>query len=176
MQPRKLLFTFFVITFAYLPTFSQQQAYFGFGAGFDYGGLGVKAEFLPIKNLGLFGGLGYNFDGPSYNAGLSFKVLPGKRVTPTIMAMYGYNAVIRIKPLYSSAIAKTYYGPSFGAGVDIFGKRQRNKFSMALIVPVRSSSFKDDYDTHKRNGVTFNPDIMPVAFSFGYNIRLNPSK
>ena len=39
---------------------SGQKAYLGLGAGLDYGGLGAKVEYLPIKNFGLFGGLGFN--------------------------------------------------------------------------------------------------------------------
>src|SRR5687768_14823901 len=79
---------------------SQSQVYFGLGAGFDYGGLGLKAEFLPAKWIGIFAGGGYNLADPAFNVGFSLKALPDKRVNPMFMAMYGYNAAIRIKNVF----------------------------------------------------------------------------
>ena len=42
---------------------NSQQLYLGAGFGFDYGGFGGKIEYLPIKEFGIFGGLGYNLLG-----------------------------------------------------------------------------------------------------------------
>ncbi|MEO6672651.1 MAG: hypothetical protein ABIN93_04415, partial [Ginsengibacter sp.] len=58
------------------------QAYFGFGAGLDYGGFGIKAEYVLAESAGIFAGFGFNLYEPAYNAGLSFKFLPGKKVQP----------------------------------------------------------------------------------------------
>lgn len=40
----------------------------GIGFGLDYGGLGISVNYLPVKPLGLFAGLGYNLLGMGYNA------------------------------------------------------------------------------------------------------------
>src|SRR6478752_6768807 len=62
------------------------STYLGIGAGLDYGGFGIKAEVVPSKYIGIFAGVGYNLADLSYNAGLSAKILPDKKVSPTIMA------------------------------------------------------------------------------------------
>lgn len=137
--------------------------------GFDYGGFGLKAEYLPVKYVGIFGGIGYNLAQMGYNAGLSFKVLPDKKVTPAIAAMYGYNAVIKI----TGAIEETttYYGFTFGAGVDIKMGRKGNKLSTYLWVPVRSTDFKNDYDYAREY---YNLSVItPVNASVGFNFALN---
>src|SRR5690349_17100641 len=87
----------FCLLFISLVGHSQDQqkpsrSFLGIGLGLDYGGIGMKLEFLPIKALGLFGGFGYNLVQPTYNAGASLKLAPGKRGTPVISCMYGYNA------------------------------------------------------------------------------------
>src|SRR4051812_46148767 len=93
------------------------RLYFGVGIGLDYGGLGLQAEFLPIKNLGLFIGGGYNLVSPAYNFGLSLKLMPDKKLTPVIMAMYGYNAAMKIRSWTGSyVLEKSYYGITAGAG------------------------------------------------------------
>lgn len=38
----------------------NNQVYLGLGMGLDYGGVGAKVEYLPIKNVGVFAGLGFN--------------------------------------------------------------------------------------------------------------------
>ena len=142
---------------------------------FDYGGIGLKAEFLPIKWLGIFGGAGYNLVEPAYNIGLSFKALPDKKVTPTITAMYGYNAVIKIIGVFGNEIRnQSYYGLSVGAGAEMKYGLKKNKLSLALLVPFRNAAFHQDYRIHKNNGTKFNPDILPVAITFGVNFAIKP--
>ncbi|HNV52900.1 MAG TPA: hypothetical protein PKM28_08430, partial [Tenuifilaceae bacterium] len=65
----------------------------GLGMGLDYGGFGGRFTFVPTKNFALFGGFGYNLLGLGYNVGGTYRILPDKRICPTISAMYGYNAV-----------------------------------------------------------------------------------
>jgi len=91
-----------------------KQNYFGLGSGLDYGGIGIKAEILPVKWLGIFGGFGYNLNDPAYNAGLSFKMLPAKKLRPVIMTMYGYNAVLLFKGRRERS--KTFYGLTTAPG------------------------------------------------------------
>lgn len=146
---------------------NYQKAYVGLGLGLDYGGVGLRAEFLPSKYIGLFGGGGYNLQDISYNVGVSYKILPDNRVTPVITAMYGYNAVIKI-PYW----AKTYFGPSLGAGCEIGAKQSDNKLSLILFVPLRNDDFHNRYNELKEEGYQFKPGAIPVAFSIGYNFAL----
>jgi hypothetical protein len=154
------------------PEKANHNLYIGLGVGFDYGGIGFRPEFLPVKFLGIFGGVGYNFGGFGYNIGASFKVLPNEKVTPTVCGMYGYNAVIKIKNGNSlSSNTTIYYGPTFGAGMEVKLGKAKNKLAMSLLLPVRSSEFKTDYDYAKAHyGLS---DMSPVGFSIGYNLALN---
>lgn len=147
----------------------------GFGAGLDYGGLGIRAEFQPHKNIGLFGGFGYNLADPAYNAGFNVKLLPDKRVVPILTAMYGYNAVIKLKYGPYNADAKSYYGPTVGAGCEVYEKNNKNKWLFEILVPFRSAEFHDRYNSLKDAGYEFNPGILPVSFTIGYNFSVSSS-
>jgi hypothetical protein len=154
--------------------------YVGIGAGLDYGGIGIKAEAIPIKQLGIFGGAGYNFNQVGYNFGLSWKVLPGKRVVPTLTGMYGYNAVVRRYSLFNPdqlIDENTYYGFSLGAGCDIHFKKKRHKISLSVVVPFRNDAFQAKYDETKFFGLNLKPDVSKVLASIGFNFgSANPSK
>lgn len=82
---------------AFINSSKSQTLFIGPGIGFDHGGIGVKAEFQPVKYVGIFAGAGYNLANVGVNAGIIYNVLPDKRVTPVITAMYGYNAVLKLK-------------------------------------------------------------------------------
>lgn len=151
---------------------SEQKALAGIGIGLDYGGLGVKAEFQPVNFLGVFGGFGYNLADPAYNAGLSFKLTPGKKIVPTLVAMYGYNAALKVKYAYGSEFHKTYFGPTIGAGVELYNWDRKSNLTLEIFMPFRSSAFHDEYDALKDAGVDFNPDILPLTFTIGYNFLL----
>jgi len=138
--------------------------FIGPGLGLEYGGIGGKFEYLPIKYLGIFGAGGYNLAGFGWNAGLSFKVLPGKKVTPIIDAMYGYNAIVANGFF---ADFKTYYGPTFGGGVDIRMGRRDNKLTTTILFPVHSSEYK------ALVGEDGGYSTTPVTISVGFNYSLN---
>lgn len=148
--------------------------YAGIGLGLDYGGIGFRAEFLPAKNIGIFAGAGANLDKVGLNGGLSWKIMPGKKTTPVIIGMYGYNAVIKVKG--AGRFNKTYYGPSAGAGCEIKTKKKGNKWSFAIIVPFRSKEFEDRYDELVTAGFEFNPGKTPVLLSIGYNLNGSSKK
>lgn len=149
---------------------TNQKAYFGIGAGLDYGGIGIKVQFKPIESVGIFGGVGYDLYDLGYNVGASYHILTEKTVSPFITAMYGYNGVIKIQN--RSDMSKAYFGPSAGVGCDIFNRDHRNKFTLEILVPFRSSEFTDYYDALKAAGVQFNNKPLPVAFSIGYNFSI----
>ncbi len=154
--------------------FSQKQSslFFGAGFGFDHGGIGVKAEFQPVKQLGIFGGLGYNLVGPGANGGIIFNLLPNKRVTPVLTAMYGYNAVIKVEYLNGNDHA-VYNGLTLGGGVDIkLGRRMNpHKINVSLMVPLRNAEFFRDYNYIRQNG-TIKQEMLPVGLSVGWNYNV----
>lgn len=145
--------------------------YRGIGLGLDYGGIGFKIEYLPVKQMGLFGGVGYNFDQLGVNGGISFKIFPNSMVSPFVMGMYGYNAVIILKIDNGGGVysRETYYGPSAGAGLEFKTKGKGNKLCLAVIVPFRGTDFEDDYNSFQQSGFLFNKTKSPVLFSIGYN-------
>jgi hypothetical protein len=149
------------------PSDNFETVSMGIGAGFDYGGFGGNLTVYPQKNIGLFAGVGYAIAGLGYNVGAKFRVVSRRHFTPYAVAMYGYNAAVAV-PNYSED-NKLFYGPSIGAGFDV-GTHHVNGgyFSFAILVPIRSPDVNNYIDYLKNNGVTFNNNLMPIAFSIGY--------
>jgi hypothetical protein len=155
-----------------LKKINRTELHLGLGLGLDYGGLiGIQLNVNPHKNIGLFGGIGYALIEIGFNAGAKLRILPEAKFNPYISGMYGYNAVIKIEG--ASEYNKMYYGPSFGLGCEIWGNTRKGYFNVELIIPVRSQQFTDEWDAIKNNpGIEIKQDILPVAFSFGYNFKL----
>lgn len=147
---------------------SSQQLYLGPGLGLDHGGFGVKAEYMPIKSLGVHAGVGYYVISAGWSIGVSWKILPDlPRVTPVLGAMYGTNAGIKIEN--QDNLNKVSSGISFAGGVDIRVGKKNNKIEAGLIVPVRSKEFRDHYDYIKnRSDISIKQDLMPVLVYFGF--------
>ncbi|HNK70350.1 MAG TPA: hypothetical protein PKH36_16640 [Flavobacteriales bacterium] len=143
----------------------------GLGAGLDYGGIGVQLHCRAARPLAVFLGGGYALAGFGLNAGAEGRVLPDARWCPIVSAMYGYNAVIVIED--AEEYNKLYYGPSFGLGVEVSGKRNnRNFLRLQLLLPLRPTDFKDDLDRLRRNPAieirSEPPDFgVSVAYHFG---------
>ena len=145
---------------------SGQQVYLGVGMGFDYGGFGGKIEYLPIKYVGVFGGVGYNLLSVGWNLGATYKILPNKRVSPNLMVFYGYNAVLKVKG--ASEYDITSYGVTIGGNLDIMTGRV-GKLSIGLFVPIRSQKFWDRYNDP---AIKKESELLPIAISVGYNFLL----
>ena len=147
----------------------------GLGLGQDYGGLGAGLLFYPVKSVGVFAGAGYAFAGVGFNAGAKVRFIskkPSSKLTPYILAMYGYNAAIAVTA--APDFNKIFYGPTFGAGLDFhFRPGKMGYWSLALLIPVRSSEVKSYMDDLEQNhGVQFTNGLFPVGGSFGYKFIL----
>ncbi len=142
----------------------------GLGLGLDYGGIGTRLSLTPQRGLALFAGLGYNFVGFGFNGGLSVRLLPDKQVSPTLLAMYGYNAVILVDGL--SELNDAYYGVSIGAGVEFRSSRNNNFWNLEILLPFRSQAFRDDWDAINQNPLIEVTNYLPVTFSVGYHFSL----
>ena len=140
----------------------------GLGVGLDYGGIGGRITFLPIKQLGLFAALGYALVDVGYNFGTQFRITPDNRLCPTVGIMYGYNGVIKVQN--ASTFDKIYYGTSLSAGLEIHFKGKPNYLNVELVVPFRSKTFHDDWDKVKQlPNISIQADPLPIAFSIGYH-------
>lgn len=150
-----------------LPEKSPANMNIGLGFGLDYGGFGGRFTFLPSDRIALFGAVGYNLVGLGFNGGVNFRISPQKKICPFIGAMYGYNGAIKVSG--SMDVKEAYYGPSFSFGTEIWSFLKNNYFNIELILPLRPSAFKTDYEDLKDMGVEFKVPSIPIAFSLGYH-------
>ena len=141
----------------------------GIGLGIDYGGIGLRLSVFPIKYLGVFGSIGYNFNGAGYNGGVIAKFRPEKKIRPYFSAMYGYNAVILVQGLPSAN--KTYFGASLGLGMNLKMK-SGNFWSFGLVVPFKSREYQNDYDLLDSNPNIDMTEPLPVQISVGFHRML----
>ncbi len=149
----------------------------GLGFGMDYGGMGFKVEYLPVKYLGIFGGLGYNFYSLGINGGLAFRPLPDVKLQPLVIAMYGYNGAIKISGSTTTLalnglddVSKTYYGFTTGVGGELKVGRKDNRLYLAVLYPFRSQTFRDNYDKVKNSPVIDTKgELLPITISIGFN-------
>ncbi|MBI5218328.1 MAG: hypothetical protein HY958_05305 [Bacteroidia bacterium] len=147
---------------------TNYKYHIGLGFGMDYGGFGARFAYLPVKHFAVFAAGGYVLIGFGYNAGISLRTLPDKKICPYISAMYGYNAVMQVTgaPQYN----KIYYGPSFSLGFEFRSSKLKNYFNAELLVPIRSQEYESDIDALKRNPLIKITSLPPpVGFSLGYH-------
>jgi len=146
---------------------------FGIGLGLDYGGLlGVQFGYAPVKHLTLFAAGGYNIVGFGWQTGVKGLII-GKTenhvARPYGMAMFGINSVIIVEG--ANEYNEAYLGFTLGAGIELrFGGKKKNGFDIALVVPIRSQEFWDDWNYIKNNPafeVASNP--APIGISMGFH-------
>ncbi len=144
----------------------NENLYIGIGLGLDYGGVGFKLEYQPIKQLGIFGGLGYNLYSAGPNIGCTYKILPNSRACPNILAFYGYNGVI------TGLESEVSYNVTFGGSLDCKVGHKGSKVSLGIFVPIRSSKFMDTYNSLKDDPYVDISTLYPITISIGYNFAL----
>jgi hypothetical protein len=145
----------------------------GLGLGLSYGGIGARVSVFPIHQVGIFGAVGYNLMKAGYNVGGIFRILPKQKICPVVMAMYGYNAVILISG--TDQFNKTYYGPSFGGGMEIRFKNHQNYLNIETLIPIRSKQWENDIDVirnlYNQNIIEGFTEPSPITICLGYHIR-----
>ncbi|MCH7408844.1 hypothetical protein MM239_05520 [Belliella sp. DSM 111904] len=149
----------------------------GVGIGLPYGGIvGGKLSHNVEDNFSIFGGLGYNFIGVGFNAGLTYTVPTEKLTELYFTGMYGYNAVINIEGL--PQYQKTYYGPTFGSGLKFNSRRKEGAYwDLGILVPFRGANYRNDMDDIENNPmITIENKPWPVQFYFGYNFTIASKK
>lgn len=171
MKKTLLLFVLTMIV-NHISAQENNQVYLGPGIGLDYGGVGAKLEYLPIKNIGIFGGVGYNLLSVGWNVGATYKIMPDKKVSLNPMVFYGYNGGSKVDGV--SEYDMTSYGVTVGLNVDIKMGKDGNKLSAGLFVPFRSEKFIDNYDAIKNDyRVSIQNELLPITVGVGYNFKLN---
>lgn len=149
----------------------KKTFHFGVGLGQDYGGAGGRLEIRPLPYVSGFFGFGYNLHRMGYNLGVRGYYPTGHRVEPFLTAMYGYNGVIIVGN--NAKYSRTYYGYTAGGGIDVRVGRDKNKFSFALLVPLRSSEWHDDYNRLKKeSALETSQEPLPFTISLGFNFIL----
>jgi opacity protein-like surface antigen len=114
-----------VVCFVLLSTFASAEPVsvseaetlrVGAGFGIPYGNIGVKAEYLPAKYVGMFAGLGAADVGPAWAVGGYLYPL-GKtyRINPRLLAMFGRVGTVEKFP---SGEKDQLTGGAFGGGAD----------------------------------------------------------
>jgi hypothetical protein len=120
----------------------------------------------------LFAAGGYNIVGFGWQTGVKGLII-GKTenhvVRPYGMAMFGINSVIIVEG--ANEYNEAYLGFTLGAGIELrFGGKKKNGFDIALVVPIRSQEFWDDWNYIKNNPafeVASNP--APIGISMGFH-------
>ena len=145
----------------------ESKGFIGVGLGFDYGGMGLKAEYLPIPYLGVFAAAGYNFVDLGYGFGITARLPVSPTVSLVGLGMYGYNGVVLEKGRSGKVERRTSYsGFSAGGGLEIgISKTSENNFRLKIMAPVRCDEFKEHIEATEAKG-------LPVALSLGINIAL----
>jgi hypothetical protein len=146
----------------------ESHLHLGIGLGQGYGGIGFRLTALPVKQLGIFGGLGYNLHKAGWNLGAVVRLMD-KRVKPTLMVMYGYNAVIVVKG--ADKYNKTYYGPSIGGGIELHKKHGNDFWNFELIIPLRPQAYRDDLKALQNNTAITISEPPPFTIGVGYHFQ-----
>ena len=143
----------------------------GLGLGLPYGGIGLNFTTYAADNFGLFGGIGYQFAGVGYNFGMIKDFLSSGQAQLYLTAMYGSNASIVVEG--ASEFNKVYTGFTTGMGVKINSRRtEGNYWNFGLLLPFRSSDFRDDFDMIDENPNIIIEKPWPVLIVVGYHLKL----
>lgn len=163
-----MLFLYSILNISILYGQHPTMANIGAGGGLSYGGFGARLTYLPVRQFGFFGSLGYNLDALGYNLGVQFHLPSEKRVSFYLTGMYGYNAVLIVEALYATT-KTTYYGISAGAGVQ-FRLTEKSFLSGEVLIPFRPQVYRDALDDLKSINYDVK-DALPVAFCIGYHFK-----
>jgi hypothetical protein len=144
----------------------------GLGIGLPYGAIGLRFGTNITDGLNLFGGVGHQISGVGYNIGL-LKDFPSSSMTQFYLTgMYGTNAAIKVLNL--SEFDKVYTGATFGLGIKVNSRKtEGNYWDVGLLLPIRSSDYKDDETAVKNDPrISQFQAPWPVLIVVGYNFNL----
>lgn len=143
---------------------TASSLHFGLGVGLDHGGYGLRVDVPVDKHIGFFAGGGYALAGIGWNVGATVRLMPASRWCPYLTAMYGYNAALVVKNAHQ--FNTLYYGPSFGAGVELRRRRGNGSWHFAILRPDRPAEVETDRIRFHAS------EPMPVLLSVGYHFMI----
>ena len=138
------------------------------GAGIDYGnGLGVQVNYYPIRNIGVFSGIGINLVNVGLCGGASFRLIGSKnkgKFIPSLKFMYGRFSTLYVKN--NTGLNTSFFGYSIGLSADI--KTKRNKYiSIGIIYPIVGDQITKYMNS---TGVYQTSGFIPVKLSMGFRL------
>jgi hypothetical protein len=141
----------------------------GAGMGMDYGGFGINYTAFLVKNVGFFAGVGFAYAKVGYNLGLKLRFLPGSKLNPFALGMYGYNDAYTVSE--NSAWSAIFNGYTVGIGTDYRAKpKSKGYWSVALLLPFKTSEASDYEDTlNTQFKGNYDSWVNTVGFSIGYH-------
>ena len=149
-------------------TFKTDILSLGFGMGLDYGGFGLNFQVKPIEDFAVFIGAGYALVDIGFTGGVKMNLHSKTNFNPFFMAMYGYNAGIKVEN--APALNKVFYGPSLGLGFDYkFSSSRMGFFSASIIFPLRFKAREYMSKMENEYSAEMKKDFWPVLFSMGYH-------
>ncbi|MEQ9402742.1 MAG: hypothetical protein RIM99_04075 [Cyclobacteriaceae bacterium] len=171
---KKYLAIIFALMAIGIKTNAQEanSATVGLGLGLEYGGIGGQLAYQADDQFGVFVGLGTALASTGYNVGLIYLLKGKSKERFFLEAMYGYNGVIIVDDPVGGDIRKTYYGPSFGGGVNLDNKGGNSFWHFAVLIPIRSSAYRDQWNAIKNNPDFETSISLPFTVSIGINFRL----
>jgi hypothetical protein len=142
----------------------------------DYSGFGVNLAFYPLRQLGLYGGIGSpNSAGIGYSVGMKIRPITKKHSSlfvPTFVGMYGYQSSVFV--IDATEFNKIFNGPSIAIGADEFRKPGKHSyFSAYIVLPFRNSEASNYVQELRQRGVQFkNPSFPEVMISIAFRFIL----
>lgn len=117
----------------------------------------------------LVGGLGYTGAGPGFNTGVFIRSAPEQAVSTYFTVMYGYTGVLITESTGGrTRTERTFYGLSFGGGIEFRTRSKGNFFTAGLFFPISSEKFGDPSQLVKT--IRSPADLV---LSVGYHLSFN---
>jgi hypothetical protein len=132
----------------YLQSSGKNEWHVGLGLGIPYGRTGLKVNFNPKDQIGVFAGIGYwltsiggnDKGGLAYNLGTTYTLKTHSRTECYFLGSYGINSV-----LDANGFAEVYQGISLGAGMKLNSKKKKGNFwDFGVVFPFRNRKYKDE--------------------------------
>ena len=121
---------------------------FGLGLGLNFGGIGLNVSKYFGTHSSAWCGIGSNLLRVGLSTGIKFHAFSTNYKRPINfygLIMYGYHGITQKADMYfANTKIKTYYGFSFGGGLDLF-QSQYGILSTGVIFPLYSQNFKNDH-------------------------------
>jgi len=136
----------------------------GFGAGQEYGLVGLNIDYMVIKNLHITASFGKCYAGSTSNYGIKYYLMGIERkYRPMLTVLYGTNQQY-IK--YSNRNYEKFEGLTFGIGMQqMFGKSKQHGLDISFMYLATSGAF----EYAENEGIDSPPNIgLSLGYRYGF--------